>query len=378
MKFSELTDLLFTMWASGSQQAVMLLGKPGIGKTAVGRALAARITEHERKLDANAPEAGCWVKDLSSSLPEDINGLPRVNGAVMSFCPDEWLHDACKSGRKGVLILDDLPAASTAVQVACRQLVLDRKAHEHRLSPGVMVIVTGNRREDKSAATTLPAHFRNAVLHLHLDSEVKEWIIWRGQQENREGNIIPSFLVWRSNKFAMLPADADANGVFATPRTWDMLDRHLAVAQRCDALHEVAAGFVGEGVAAEFVGFMRVHASLVDPRKVLNNPQQAIPDPSVYRNDDKLGELIAMLGALVGVAFEHPKGAGRDDIEKLVRAVAWVTQGNQELVVHAMTLASGSRPLGGREFALTAARIKSDPLVGKMIAGITRALGGDQ
>ena len=85
-----------------------------------------------------------------------------------------------------------------------------------------------------------------------------------------------------------------------------------------------------------------------------------------------------MLGALVGVAFEHPKGAGRDDIEKLVRAVAWVTQGNQELVVHAMTLASGSRPLGGREFALTAARIKSDPLVGKMIAGITRALGGDQ
>ena len=376
MKFQEVTDLLFAMWASGSTQAVMMLGKPGIGKTAVGRALAARITEHERKLDPTAPEAGCWVKDLSSSLPEDINGLPRVNGAVMSFCPDEWLHDACQPGRKGVLILDDLPAASTAVQVACRQLVLDRKAHEHRLSPGVMILVTGNRREDKSAASTLPAHFRNAVLHLHLDSEVKEWLVWRGQQEGREGQLIPSFLVWRSSKFAMLPADADANGVFATPRTWDMLDRLLPVAQKLDALHEVAAGLVGEGVAAEFVGFVRVHAALVDPRKVLNNPQAAIPDPERYRGEDKLAELIAMLGAIVGVAFEHPKGAGRDDIEKLVRAVAWVTQGNQELVVHAMTLASGARPNGGRDFALAAARIKADPLVGKMIASITRALGG--
>lgn len=376
MKFQEVTDLLFAMWASGSTQAVMMLGKPGIGKTAVGRALAARITEHERKIDPEAPEAGCWVKDLSSSLPEDINGLPRVNGEVMSFCPDEWLHDACQPGRKGVLILDDLPAASTAVQVACRQLVLDRKAHEHRLSPGVMILVTGNRREDKSAASTLPAHFRNAVLHLHLDSEVKEWLVWRGQQEGREGQLIPSFLVWRGTKFAMLPADADANGVFATPRTWDMLDRLLPVAQKLDALHEVAAGLVGEGVAAEFVGFVRVHAALVDPRKVLNNPQAAIPDPERYRGEDKLAELIAMLGAIVGVAFEHPKGAGRDDIEKLVRAVAWVTQGNQELVVHAMTLASGARPNGGRDFALAAARIKADPLVGKMIASITRALGG--
>ena len=376
MNFPDLVELLFETWLSGSTQAIMMLGKPGIGKTAVGRALAARITEHERKLDASAPEAGCWVKDLSSSLPEDINGLPRVNGEVMSFCPDEWLHDACKPGRKGVLILDDLPAASTAVQVACRQLVLDRKAHEHRLAPGVMILVTGNRREDKSAASTLPAHFRNAVLHLHLDSEVKEWIIWRGQQEGREGNLIPSFLIWRSNKFAMLPADADSNGVFATPRTWDMLDRLLPVARKCDALHEMSAGLVGEGVAAEFVGFTKVHASLVDPRKVLADPERVIPNPDVYKGEDKLAELIAMLGALVGVAFEHPKGAGRDDTERLVRAVAWVTQGNQEMVVHTMTLASGVRPGGGREFALAANRTKSDPLVGKMIASITRALGG--
>ena len=42
MNFPDLVELLFETWLSGSQQAVMMLGKPGIGKTAVGRALAAQ------------------------------------------------------------------------------------------------------------------------------------------------------------------------------------------------------------------------------------------------------------------------------------------------------------------------------------------------
>ena len=59
MNFPDLVELLFETWSSGSTQAIMMLGKPGIGKTAVGRALAARITEHERKLEQ-------WKRDLAT------------------------------------------------------------------------------------------------------------------------------------------------------------------------------------------------------------------------------------------------------------------------------------------------------------------------
>jgi MoxR-like ATPase len=377
MKFAKLVDLCFDLWQSNSGQTVMLLGKPGIGKTAVGRALAQRMTEHLRNKDSGALPAKLWVKDLSSSLPEDINGLPRVNGDVMQFCPDEWLYEACQPDTNGVLVLDDLPAASGPVQVATRQLVLDRKAHEHRLAPGVFIIVTGNRREDKASASTLPSHFTNAVLSLTLDENLEDWISWRGRTQPGANNLLPSFLVWRPTHFSRVPADRDAKGSFATPRSWAMLDRLLSVAQENDELYEVASGLVGEGVAAELMGFVKVFNALVDPRKVLANPEQALPDPANGMGEDALSSRLALLGSMCAITCEKPEAIAPNSpqMQQLAKAVAWVNQGNQELTVHTLTLLRGSNEQAPHAFALTLHRMKhSNPLIGQIVQAVARAL----
>jgi hypothetical protein len=194
----------------------------------------------------------------------------------------------------------------------------------------VMVIVTGNRREDKSAAATLPAHFRNSVLLLPVEPDFRGWATWYADQGLDP--LIPRFLTFRTGHFSQLPKDADGHGAFATPRTWAMFARLLPVARTTDTVWEVAAGLVGEGVATEFVAFQRVVEELVSADRVLDDPKGALPDPvAVLATPDRM---IAMVCALADTTIARAKGA-RDNRhhERYLRALAWVTEkGGREFV----------------------------------------------
>lgn len=369
MKFNDLVDVLFEMWLAGSKQTVLLLGPPGIGKTAVGRAVSQRITQHLQDRDPDVEPACCHVKDLSSSLPEDLNGLPKTDGNQMRFVPDGWLFDVCRQGRNGVLILDDLPAASAAVQVAARQISLDRRAHEHHISDGVMVIVTGNRREDKSAARTLPAHFRNSVMMLELETDLEDWIKWYGQQGH--DSLVPTYLLWRRTHFSKLPKDADPRGVFATPRTWEMLGKAMPIARKTNNLMPMAMGLVGEGIASELVGFDNIRQSMVDPQAVLSNPEKALPPDHKIWGRDRVDIKIATLSGICDLAAKSKKS---NAMEALLRAMAFICKDDAEYVAVALSVYSASggdyNKLGRKAVALRGKDALVDRLLKQMHAAL--------
>jgi hypothetical protein len=336
VEFNKLANLLFKSWATSlvqnkPQQTVGLFGSPGIGKTSAGRDLARLMTAHRQAADPEAPEARCEVLDLSSMLPEDLNGLPFRTGDTTTYCPPRWLKGLCDPDAYGVLVLDDLPAASPALQVAARQISLERRVHDHRLAPGIFVVVTGNRREDKAAASTLPSHFRNSIMMLTVELTVKEWTKWYGRQPHH-APIVAAFLQWKQDRLSMLPADADKQGAFATPRTWTMLGAQYEVAEAANALFDVAKGLVGEGIATEFAAFVKVRAELVDPEKVLDDPKGALPNPDSIAQPDKLVAMCTSLGEIA--AQRTAKGAKpkvkREAPVKLLKALAWVTQDSRE------------------------------------------------
>lgn len=362
MKYNKLTNLMYKMWRTSlerrvAQQTVTLLGSPGIGKTSSNRSLCQMMTEAVRSdaalqklifgdnVPATIPEAISQELDLSSMLPEDLNGLPfrvsadnpsveaeeAVGKAFMTqFAAHEWLHRLCQPGAYGVLVLDDLPASAPMMQVAARQCALERRIHDHHISPGVFIIVTGNRREDKSAASTLPAHFRNSVLLLDVDLDIDEWASWYGTHEHL-APIVPAFLRFKQDRLSMLPKDADARGAFATPRTWAKLGSLYDVAEATDSTFDVASGLVGEGVATEFIAFCKVRAQLVDPEKVFDDPERALPNPDSLGTPDKL---VAMATALGEIGAKRTKFGTKKEKEeapiKLLRSLAWATRENRE------------------------------------------------
>jgi hypothetical protein len=378
MNYHEFVDMSFGIWTQAMKRehepiTVTVLGPPGVGKTAAGRNLADRMTQWVQGRNPGAAPAVSWALDLSSMLPEDLMGLPFRDGSVTRYCPQSWMAPLCEDGAYGVLILDDLPAAGGQVQVACRQVSLERRIHEMKLAPGIMVVVTGNRREDKSAATTLPAHFRNSTLMVQFSPDFSGWESWYHSQ-GYPGDI-PAFLHFKRNHFSHLPKDADKLGAFATPRTWAKLGENLP-AVHDDHVQEVAAGLVGGGVALEFTAFLLLRKQLVSPEKILEDPRKALPDLGILNNaPDKV---IALVTGITEVAVSKAKGAksplARGDVlRRFLKAIAWVTSNNREYVSVATATYSA---IGGDLGALLSATRKggSDPDIRALIQYLAKAL----
>jgi hypothetical protein len=314
MKFQESAEYVASLPKS---IPVFFLGRPGVGKSKLGRAIA----------DAEGPYAVLSRWELTGHGPEDIVGVPFPKEDMTIFFPPERL--ACLSGDVvGTLILEDITQASRAVQCACFQLVQERSVGALELSPNVRIILTGNRASDKAGARELPSPLRNRVMLLDMEPDLEEWMYWAASE--KLPGVIGGFLQYRPQFFAQLPADAcKETSQFATPRSWENVGRIYKPSLDfgkgdLGPLYSGVAGLVGNGVATEFVAFVRLQKELPNPKAVLDDPEKAMPNPP--SEPDRLAAMVTALG-------EYAANNEKKDKKihfKLLIALAHVSQKSRE------------------------------------------------
>jgi hypothetical protein len=343
---------------------MLMSGPPGIGKTALAEEVGASMGE----------DAIVEVRDLCSHLPEDLLGLPWREGDATFYAPPTWLHRLSKPGVKGVLVLDDLGAASPAVQTAAFKLVLERRSGDCKLSDGVKIIATTNRKEDKSGSTVLPAALRNRCCIVELDVDADEWCHW-ATQNDVPGDVV-AFIRFKPSLLSHLPKDADKVGAFATPRTWTMTGHALEAAKATEAVYEVSSGLIGEGNAVEFAAFVRLRAEIPDPKAVLLNPQKELPNPPRASEPDRLVAIVTALAEHAAPMSNERNALGKRIPELFLRAVAHVTTSGREYASAAiLTYAANSGNVNAIIKAATAG--KNDPVLAPFLDHLRRALRPD-
>lgn len=270
MKPSEIARALAALVPT--RRPVYLWGPPGCGKSSVIRQAAAML--------------GQELVDVRATLldPVDLRGLPRVTKDTAVWCPPAFLP---KTG-EGVLFLDELAQAAPLVQAACLQLTLDRKVGEYELPDGWTVIAASNRAEDRAGTHRLITPLLNRFVHLDLDVSADDWQTWAVT-----AGVSPEVRAFLRYRPALLfrfdPAASER--AFPTPRAWQFVSDVLTRTPG-DLLHGVLSGCVGDGPAAEFLGFLRLYRELPDLDAVLARPDAApVPrEPAV---------LYALVGAMV-------------------------------------------------------------------------------
>ena len=156
-----------------------------------------------------------------------------------------------------------------------------------------MVVSTGNRQADRAGANRVLGHLRNRETVYELDTHLDDWTQWAIDNDVKPELV--SFIRFRPALLHDYDPQRDQN---ATPRSWvegvsDVLGQVPA-----DAEFDSFKGAVGEGAAAEFVGFLRIFRKLPNPDAVLMNPTTAaVPtDPAT---------LYALSGAIAERATEN-------------------------------------------------------------------------
>jgi hypothetical protein len=188
-------------------------------------------------------------------------------------------------------------------------------------------------------------HLVSSTQSITLDPDFETWAEWFGAQPNH-APIVASYQRFRPAMHSKLPADADENGNFPCPRTWAILGAVYDMAKESDNLLEVANGIVGEGTATDFMAFVNVRSQIIDPAKVLMNPEQALPDPrTALSSPDKAHAMTTGLGEIAASWVEAGGERGKAAPLQLMRALGHCTAGSREYIatgVHTF-LANGGK-----------------------------------
>ncbi|BBG66677.1 MoxR-like ATPases [Hydrogenimonas sp.] len=278
---------------------IFLWGPPGIGKSSIVKEI--------------AEQRGIGFMDLRLTLldPTDLRGIPFFDSGSQKavWAPPAFLPDGTEE--EGILFLDELNTAAPMVQAGAYQLILDRRIGEYRLPDGWAIVAAGNRESDRGAVFRMPAPLANRFVHLEMEIDARQWRSWA--LENGFDPSVVGFIAARPD--ALFAFDAkSAHRSFATPRSWEYVDKIVKSTPEPELLMPLISGSIGEELAAEFLSWRSAAGELPDMEAVFSGEEEMVPeDPNalyvlssmiVQRADPKISK--ERLDNLMGYMMKMP------------------------------------------------------------------------
>ena len=263
------------------QRTVCIEGAPGGGKTTIVQEVAQEL---------NVPYV---ERHMPTMLVEDFGILfPEAGSSALHYKLPEWFPVKGKAPDAGILCFDDRNQANNDLQKVLANICQARSLHGVPMPDGWQVISTGNRQSDRAGANRVLSHLRNRETAYELETHLDDWTVWA--IDNNVKSEVVSFIRFRPNLLHDFDPQRDQN---ATPRAWVEGVSDVLGTVPAEAEFESFKGAVGEGAAAEFVGFVRIFRKLPNPDAILLNPSTSdVPsDPAT---------LYALSGALAQRATE--------------------------------------------------------------------------
>lgn len=338
MRPAEFKEYLKVMIQAGLP--VLVKGKPGIGKTDI-------VKQACKELDIP-----CIVSHPAVSDPTDVKGMPWVQQIKGGGMEARWLpfgdikqlvsHD---KDTPIVNFLDDFGQSPPLVQASYMQYILSGHLGEIHLSPNTVFIAATNRKEDKAAVTGIlePVKSRFACI-VELQVSADDWCEWALRNDMPPELI--AFIRYRPQMLEDFKATADIVNS-PCPRTVANVGKILKMGKVPEDLeYEVIAGAAGEGLAGEFIHYLRTFRSLPDPDLALNAPESVkIPeDPgTMYAfsgavshrvNKKTMGNFIKLCGRFAPEfsVLTVRSATIRDETLKDTRAfIEWIAEHNEVL-----------------------------------------------
>jgi hypothetical protein len=222
-----------------ADEPLLLLGKPGMGKTAMFESVCA--------------DQGLAFIDFRLSMrdPVDVGGMrvpDQKTGILKHYIPED-LPDAKRHGAKGIVLFDEINVVSQMMQATAYGIIQERRNGAWRMPAGWVPMASGNNVTDRAAAQRISTALANRFNVQHVEPDVDSWLDQYGS-----ANVDPrgcSFLRFRKELFHVMPTFR----------------------------RKMFAGYVGDAAADEFEAFWRIMEKAISFQEIVDNPKGArVPD----------------------------------------------------------------------------------------------------
>lgn len=277
MRPSELKALIVSRFKAGIKRPVLVEGPPGIGKTQIAAQAAEEVSVEFKSIHAPLLQPEDYGFPVITSDRKDVNFI---------VSKDKFPVEGAPCADTGILLIDELSQCDNSAQKILTNLIHEREIHGQRLKAGWQIVATGNRTTDRAGANRILTHLGNRVTRILLEASIDDWSQWA-----LANGVLPeviSFIRFRPELLNGFDPNADCN---PTPRAW-VTGVSAALGKTDPTVEfEVFKGDVGEGAAAEFLGFLKIWRTLPNPDAIMLNPSKSpVPkDPAT---------LYALCGAL--------------------------------------------------------------------------------
>jgi hypothetical protein len=264
-----IVETFFIQQETQERFAIELVSGPGLGKSAGVYQAADRIAKRLSKRVTVKPFF------LTTVEPPDVRGfgLPGkdVDGsAIMQFTKAPWMPRK-EDSEFGIVFLDEFGQANPDVAKPAAELFHSGRVGESHLPMTYMVIAASNRETDRSGVGRSLAFIDNRKMQIQIKPDLDAFLDWGEKQ-----GIHHAALSFAKSHPATVFKDKvpEKPGPFCTPRTLVKIS-YLVDRLPRDLFLEAAAGYIGEGAAAEFTTHMNVVDALPKWEDIVAAPDKA-------------------------------------------------------------------------------------------------------
>lgn len=207
------------------QRPILLMGPPGIGKTAIMEQVAAECG------------VGLVAYTITHHTRQSAIGLPQIVSrsydgrevSVTEYTLSEIVASVCdcmeRTGkREGILFIDEINCVSETLAPVMLQLLQNKTFGNHRIPEGWMIVAAGNPAEYNKSVREFDIVTLDRVRRIDVEADCGVWMEYAYQQ-SVHGAIL-SYLAIHGDHFYLVECNADEKH-FVTARGWEDLSEIL-------------------------------------------------------------------------------------------------------------------------------------------------------
>lgn len=241
------------------QRPMLLMGPPGIGKTAIMKQIA-----REEKI-------GLVEYTLTHHTRQSAVGLPILKKknfggkeyTVTEYTMSEIIASVyqCMEQQQvseGILFLDEINCVSETLAPTMLQFLQNKTFGTHRLPPGWVIVAAGNPERYNKSVREFDMVTLDRVRSMEIEADYK---VWRAYAQKRQiHTAVLAYLDLKQENFYQI-REKQEGSCFVTARGWEDLSRILQVYEELEipVTKELAEEYIRDGeIVADFAGFYQL------------------------------------------------------------------------------------------------------------------------